>query len=50
MSKTIIAVADSVFPSLDPAKEALKDLNPELRMSKDGSVEEILKVAKKVFK
>ncbi|MEL0105972.1 MAG: C-terminal binding protein [Rhodospirillaceae bacterium] len=46
MSKTIIAVADSVFPSLDPAKEALKDLNPELRMSKDGSVEEILKVAK----
>ena len=46
MSKTIIAVADSVFPSLEPAKEALKDLDPELRMSKDGSPEEILKVAK----
>ncbi|MGY8990749.1 MAG: C-terminal binding protein [Rhodospirillales bacterium] len=46
MSKTIIAVADSVFPSLDPALEALKALDPELRMSKDGSVEEILKVAK----
>ena len=35
MSKTIIAVADSVFPSLDPAKEALKDLDPDLRMA-DG--------------
>ena len=46
MSKTIIAVADSVFPSLDPAKEALKDLDPDLRMAADGSPGEILKVAK----
>lgn len=46
MSKTIIAVSDTVFPSLDPAKEALKDVDPELRLSKDSTEEEILKVAK----
>ena len=32
MPKTIIAITDSPFPSLDPAKQALAQLDPEYRM------------------
>jgi D-3-phosphoglycerate dehydrogenase / 2-oxoglutarate reductase len=46
MAGPVIAVADSVFPSLDPAKVALSKLNPTIRMSKSGSAEDILAVAK----
>jgi D-3-phosphoglycerate dehydrogenase len=46
MSRTIIAVTDSPFPSLDPAKAALARLDPELRMAKSAAAEDILAVAR----
>jgi|TARA_B100000315_G_scaffold22788_2_gene19765 D-3-phosphoglycerate dehydrogenase len=46
MSNPIIAVADSVFPNLDLAKEALTRVNAgEFQMSEDGSASSILAVA-----
>jgi D-3-phosphoglycerate dehydrogenase / 2-oxoglutarate reductase len=45
MTRPIIAVTDSPFPSLDPVKVALAKLDPELRMSKSTSVHDILAVA-----
>ena len=46
MANSIIAVADSVFPNLDPAKKALADhMSEGFRMSADTSVESILAVA-----
>ncbi|HEX5509704.1 MAG TPA: C-terminal binding protein [Pseudolabrys sp.] len=46
MSGPVIAVTDSVFPSLDPAKAALARLNPTFRMSKSSDANDILAVAK----
>ena len=46
MSRTLIAVTDSPFPSLDPAKAALKRIDPELRMAKSPSADDILAVAR----
>lgn len=46
MSKPVIAVADSVFPSLDPAMAALKRIDPEVRLAKSGSADDILAVAR----
>jgi len=46
MSRTLIAVTDSPFPSLDPAIAALKRVDPELRMAKSPSAEDILAVAR----
>jgi D-3-phosphoglycerate dehydrogenase len=46
MAKPLIAVTDSVFPSLDPAMVALKRLDPEVRMAKSGAAEDILAVAR----
>ena len=46
MAGPVIAVTDSVFPSLDPAKAALAKLNPTFRMSKSANAEDILAVAK----
>src|SRR5579871_6080330 len=46
MPGPIIAITDSPFPSLDPAKAALARLDPEYRMAKSGSVEDILAVAR----
>jgi D-3-phosphoglycerate dehydrogenase len=43
---TLIAVADSPFPSLDPAKEILAELNPELRLAAEPTPEAILDVAR----
>jgi D-3-phosphoglycerate dehydrogenase len=43
---TLIAVTDSPFPSLDPAIAALKHLDPELRMAKTPSPDDILRVAR----
>ncbi len=46
MSKSIIAVADSVFPTLDPAKRALSDqMAEDFRISADTSADSILAVA-----
>jgi D-3-phosphoglycerate dehydrogenase / 2-oxoglutarate reductase len=46
MAGPVIAVTDSVFPSLDPAKAALARLNPTFRMSKSVNADDILSVAK----
>jgi len=46
MAGPVIAVTDSVFPSLDPAKAALAKLNPTFRMSKSVNADDILAVAR----
>jgi D-3-phosphoglycerate dehydrogenase / 2-oxoglutarate reductase len=46
MPRPLIAVTDSVFPSLDPAIAALKRVDPELRMAKSASADDILSVAR----
>jgi D-3-phosphoglycerate dehydrogenase len=46
MSAPVIAIADSPFPSLDPVKAALAKLDPEFRLSKSSSAEDILDVAR----
>lgn len=46
MPRFLIAVTDSPFPSLDPAKAALSRLDFELRMAKSPSAEDILAVGR----
>src|ERR1700751_1833590 len=46
MPRTIIAITDSPFPSLDPAKQALARLDPEYRMAASASADDILAVAR----
>jgi D-3-phosphoglycerate dehydrogenase / 2-oxoglutarate reductase len=46
MPRTLIAITDSPFPSLDPAKQALARLDPEYRMARSGSADDILAVAR----
>jgi D-3-phosphoglycerate dehydrogenase len=46
MPRPLIAVTDSPFPSLDQAKAALARVDPELRMAKSASAEDILAVAR----
>ncbi len=46
MAGPVIAVTDSVFPSLDLAKAALARLNPTFRMSKSSNADDIINVAK----
>jgi len=46
MPRPLIAVTDSVFPSLDPAIAALKRIDPELRMAKSPAADDILAVAR----
>src|SRR5919201_3958 len=46
MPRPIIAVTDSVFPSLDPAKAALARLNPDIRMAQSAAADDILAVAR----
>src|SRR3984957_4050618 len=46
MSRPLIAVTDSPFPSLDPAKKALARLDPEYRMAKSASTDDIVAVAR----
>jgi len=46
MPRPLIAVTDSPFPSLDPAKAALARIDPELRMAKSPSADDILAVAR----
>ncbi len=44
--RPLIAVTDSVFPSLDPAMAALARLDPEIRIAKSTSEADILDVAR----
>jgi D-3-phosphoglycerate dehydrogenase len=46
MGKPLVAIADTVFPSLEPAKAALARLDPELRLAKQPTAEAILEVAR----
>jgi D-3-phosphoglycerate dehydrogenase / 2-oxoglutarate reductase len=46
MPRPIIAVTDSVFPSLDPALKVLARVDPEMRMSKSTGADDILAVAR----
>jgi D-3-phosphoglycerate dehydrogenase len=46
MAGPAIAVTDSVFPSLDPAKATLAKLNPTFLISKSANADDILAVAK----
>ncbi len=46
MVQPIIAVADSPFPTLDPARKALARISPELRISKSTNPDDIVAVAK----
>jgi D-3-phosphoglycerate dehydrogenase len=46
MPQTLIAITDSPFPSLDPAKKALARLDPEYRMANSASADDILAVAR----
>ena len=46
MPRFLIAVTDSPFPSLDPAKAALARVDFELRMAKSASAGDILAVAR----
>lgn len=46
MPRPIIAVTDSPFPSLDPVKDALKALDPDIRMAKTTSADDVIAVAR----
>ena len=46
MTRPIIAVTDSPFPSLDPVRAALAALDPDLRMSKSNTADDIIAVAR----
>jgi D-3-phosphoglycerate dehydrogenase len=46
MTRPIIAVTDSPFPSLDPVREALAALDPDLRMSRSSAADDIIAVAR----
>ena len=46
MPRPLIAITDSPFPSLDPAKKALTRLDPEYRMANSASADDILAVAR----
>ncbi len=46
MPRPVIAITDSVFPSLDPAKTALARIDPEFRMAKSAGTDDILAVAR----
>ena len=46
MPRVLIAVTDSPFPSLDPARAALARVAPELRMAASPTADDILAVAR----
>jgi len=46
MPRPVIAITDSPFPSLDPAKKALERLDAEYRMAKSASAADVLAVAR----
>lgn len=46
MTGPIVAVADSVFPSLDPAMQILSKLNADITLAKNSTPEAIIEVAR----
>lgn len=46
MTGRLIAITDSVFPSLEPAIAALKRIDPEFRMAQSTGADDILAVAR----
>jgi D-3-phosphoglycerate dehydrogenase / 2-oxoglutarate reductase len=46
MAKPLIAITDSVFPSLDPAYAALSRLEPEILIAKSPAADDVLAVAR----
>jgi D-3-phosphoglycerate dehydrogenase / 2-oxoglutarate reductase len=47
MQRPLIALTDSVFPSLDPAIAVLRHLDPEIKPARSTSEDDILAVARK---
>jgi|SRR5579863_873240 len=45
MNRNLVAVTDSVFPNLDPARAVLSKIGAELRLAKETTPEAILQVA-----
>ena len=45
MAQFLVAVADSVFPNLDPATQVLSEIGAELKLAADPSPESVMKVA-----
>ena len=45
MSKTLVAVVDTVFPTLDPARDVLAKVDAELVMAEQPTPDSILSVA-----
>jgi D-3-phosphoglycerate dehydrogenase len=45
MAQFLVAVADSVFPNLDPATRVLSQIGAELKLAADSSPESVMKVA-----
>jgi D-3-phosphoglycerate dehydrogenase len=45
MAKFFVAVADSVFPNLDPATQVLSQIGAELKLAADSSPESVMKLA-----
>src|ERR1700724_4207392 len=45
MSPLLVAVADSVFPNLDPARDVLSRIGAEVRLAPEPTVAAILEVA-----
>ena len=46
MSKRVVAVTDTVFPDLEPARAALAEADAEMRMAAEPTPESILEVAR----
>ncbi len=46
MAPKLVAVTDSVFPNLDPAREVLAKIGAELRLASEPTPEAILEVAR----
>jgi D-3-phosphoglycerate dehydrogenase / 2-oxoglutarate reductase len=46
MPRPVIAVTDSPFPSLDPVRQALARLDPDLRMAKSAAAADIIEAAR----
>ena len=45
MARFFVAVADSVFPNLDPAKAVLSEIGAELELAADSSPQSVMKLA-----
>ena len=42
MARFFVAVADSVFPNLDPATNVLSEIGAELKLADDSSPESVM--------